>query len=290
MPIDSTKQLTPGEPLKLSASVWNKFVEMYNRMENILDNATPSGLIGDSPLYPSNTVIVKNSSGADRDAGDVLYMTDGIAEFSDNLLAVNERPHVDGSVPTSELNPVCILLDPIDQDKYGRAAVGGMVTTTVNVTNITHKYATPTAGDATALTSAATGPICIIDTESGTTGSTPALVLFSRGPAGQVEVVKITSRTGSGGYWPGTRYIDDGAGGLTTGEEIRVKLTPAGGTIFEAVDYWAKRSGTYSGFPLYYGIGNVEKNIKDCVDSVSGYRPWTIPQWYVGDFVAGSPP
>lgn len=167
---------------------WNRHVvssDWFHR--NMARSQQGGGLVGGSD---SNTVIVRNNSGADRRRGDILEFTGlDLSDLSDDL------PWMIGGSPTLA-NAFCVLLHDLPSaapDNYGRGSAHGVVKAYVNITNTAHRYAAPAASNYV-LQSAAIGPVRIM-WQPGSTGEQTCLVLLN-GVTGEILV-----RNDSGGNY-----------------------------------------------------------------------------------------
>jgi len=136
------------------------------------------GRVGGGPvaadaITPCVTVLVKNITGADLDAGAVVKVGNQIADIEDQAYDVRRKPLFVGTTPGASTDPFAVLIDPVKSGFVGRAAVSGVVLTKVSGTG---GYATPTASQSY-LTSATNGPARVLQPVSGS-GAQPAVVLI----------------------------------------------------------------------------------------------------------------
>ncbi len=189
--LDQFKRAVAGSPLRLSASDWNDMREAAGLLER--DQPDLSAGVPTMAVNPCLKVIVYNASASQRTAGDILSVTTALAEFPTKMREAARRPVLSGTTPTAITNTVVVLLDPIASGAYGQAAVEGVATCTVSILNTSHLYATPTVGDATKLTSAATGPIRILTPQTSTGDKSCMVLLQCWGQSFTQTYVRIVS-------------------------------------------------------------------------------------------------
>lgn len=255
---------------ELSSREWNAVRELSRRYGTNTKNQN-SGVPLNSTKVPSLIATVKNSSGAACSTGYVLKVIGALAEFPNTLLACNESPYLDGDEPDATTNVVVITDEPIANGKYGRAIIAGIVTCTVNITDASHEYATPTSGDTTKLTSAASGPIKILAKASAGTGNKDCMVLLqSWGPESTLIYVNAP-------YTSDVRYskgwickFDVGGGYETTpnlnlSEEVLVRNFNANSLPVPSL--------AWGSYPVKSVVQGVFSGIK------SGYKTYTHTNW-----------
>lgn len=122
---------------------------------------------------PTDLVRVRNDSGSDRRAGEVMRVGNAIID-EDQL--TNEFLWFEGLAPnTSE--KFGILRKPLPEDKIGELQVSGVCKAWVNITDISHERAKVTP-DSYVLTSADTGQFKLLWTP-GETGEQDCVVVFA---------------------------------------------------------------------------------------------------------------
>lgn len=164
--MSAPEKLSAGEPFRVTANTWNELVD-------VADERRAARLGGPGPvplaaLRPACAVWVRNNTGADRVAGDVLKLGASEVSVADAPRAVNVAPLFGGSTPGATADPVGVLQDDVPAGTVGRAAVQGVCLAKVNVTSTTHKYAAPTASQVYLTSSNTFGPVALL----GTPGST----------------------------------------------------------------------------------------------------------------------
>jgi hypothetical protein len=202
--ISPDARANPGGPLKPSAGAWNTLLDGESTAQRSRVRGASAGTPS-STISPSTTAVIRNDSGADRSTGDILKITNAVSMTPYNLLDCNSRPVLSGDTPGATSDVVAILAEPIKyhatNKQFGKAVITGLVTCTVNITDTSHAFATPTASDATKLTSVASGPIKIIAKESAGTGNKECMVLLQdiRTPGasggGSIAVATATQTT-----------------------------------------------------------------------------------------------
>lgn len=177
MPGDQ-QPVSKGDRLRIPAAAWN--LTNQNNADFLRRRAGRTGPPGAEPDdFPGTLwVFVRNDSGADRDRGDILTPTEELLGATDQPLSVQRLPVFAGEAPASTSDPVLVLLEPIAEDAIGRAAVIGIAVCTVNVSDASHGFARPTAGNTDRLESAAGGPARVLDRDDGSSGDKVATVLL----------------------------------------------------------------------------------------------------------------
>lgn len=235
MPLDPLSPILPGDPGPIPASTWNRLLELLRR-----DAAQRAGRSGPGPLADTvqgtTVVLVQNSTGSAVSHGYCLAITDALLDPTDSPPAWLSRPALDGDEPTADDDPFVVLLEPIAAGAVGRAAIAGLAIAQVNLTDTGHGYAAPTAGDATKLTSAASGPARILWRESGSTGTQACVLLIGVGGGGLATGVTVKESDGSPSYSSITSLeIDQAQGGVVSQPGSgRAKVSWADATVSQA--------------------------------------------------------
>ena len=196
-------KVQPGSPWRVPAAAqqnaWDAAAEDYQRRER-------SGGGGDrrGPM-PTDTLTIKNSSGANRRQGDVL-------EVSDPLITTLDADHLwlDGILPTAAAGKVFgVLRQPLPSTAIGSSVLqlNGTCLAFVNVTDTGHNYADVAASNAV-LQSGASGPVQIAYKPAGT-GERTCLVRLGSPSSGENEVQQFTISESS---ISATAWIDDSNG------------------------------------------------------------------------------
>lgn len=136
---------------------------------------TGGGPITRDMLPPSTRIIVRNDTQADLNIYDVVKIGDPVLTVTDDTDSpvFARTPVFKGLTPGATTDQFAIVDEPIPYpgggvESFGRAVLMGVVPVDVNITDAAHNYATPTAGDRTKLTSAASGPARVLYKPSGT--------------------------------------------------------------------------------------------------------------------------
>lgn len=162
-------------PFLNNFSTVNSTIEEVRRMRQFR-HQTPVAGAGQNTLDdlpPGIRVWIRNDTGVDLNPFDTVKLGIPTVDLDTDSLAFRAQPIFPGTVPDATDNDFAILTEPAaaySQGVYGfaRAVVQGVVPVDVNITDSTHNFATPTAGDRTQLTSASSGPVKIIYKPSGT--------------------------------------------------------------------------------------------------------------------------
>jgi hypothetical protein len=140
---------------------------------------------------PANLVLVRNDTAAARPAYSVLKPNAVLVDPANYPHDVRRRPAFAGVAPAAADDPFLVTIDPLDVGQTGRAAAAGVVVCRVNVTDATHQYARPVAGDPTGLASAGTGPARILYKPTGT-GVKTAVVQLGLAPPPTFSGARLT--------------------------------------------------------------------------------------------------
>lgn len=127
------------------------------------------------------TILVKNNTAADLTACAVLAVGAPIVSPVASLGEVIDQPNLVGTAPAGAESIFCITQEPIPIGGLGRAKLAGITWVQINVTDNSHGYAEPVAGDTAKLVSSAAGT-CRIVWKDGT-GIGWAMVRFDWGVA-----------------------------------------------------------------------------------------------------------
>lgn len=143
-------------------------------------------------------ILVRNNSGADRDAGHILCVESPIVLADDNLAAFRQTFGMVGNTPSSDYTGrFVVLAQPIKNGKIGPAYASGVVAVKVNIVDASHRYADVKDGDCTQLESCSSGAALILAVGEGT-GPQWAYVRIGGGGGG-----------GSGSKYPACNIICD---------------------------------------------------------------------------------
>jgi hypothetical protein len=171
---DPRQYVRPGQRLQIAASQINALNDMMR---------VKTGFRGGPQTAPEpaqNIVLIKNTSGQDVPMCGVLGISGveidpsggnltGTADADKRAREFVSRPVLTGVTPTTaHAESFVVTLEPIANNKIGRAAVGGAFACKVNVTNASHRFATAKNDDGSQLQSAACGVLQLVWKETGT--------------------------------------------------------------------------------------------------------------------------
>lgn len=168
---DPISKVVPGQPVNLSATCWNRFVDAANAELRL--RGAPSFSPYANGIGPA-TILVQNATNGALPIFSVLSLR-GQAPLiapSGNLQEFQNDVMLAGITPTGAGQPLAILLEPLGPGVIGEAVVSGAVQVQINVTSAGHSYATSINGDSAKLVSqadaAAANVVPILWKESGT--------------------------------------------------------------------------------------------------------------------------
>lgn len=226
---------------------------------NTLLGANPSG-----DGLPDGLVFIENSSGSDVDECNVLGLSGVMFTDQDNLSEFKYRPTLTGVTPTAaHAGKFCVTLEPIANQKIGRAFILGLCTAQVKMNSTSDPCADVLPGDATQLQSGGTGAVQIIFCGQPITDGSSTHWCTVKFQAGVItpEVRPTATQTGRG--WYGGFVCPGGANGTLGSNALNPSqdLTPAmfnaawtGGSIpsgttcyiMNVREAWGTTSGTHS--------------------------------------------
>ena len=171
---DPRQYVRPGQRLQIAASQINALNQMMR-----VDTGFRAGP-QTAPDPAPNIVLIKNASGQDVPMCGVLGISGveinpsggnltGTADADKRAREFVSRPILTGVTPTTaHAESFVVTLEPIANNKIGRAAVSGAFACKVNVTNANHRFATAKNNDRTQLQSSACGVLQLVWKETGT--------------------------------------------------------------------------------------------------------------------------
>lgn len=163
---DHLKKVQPGQPLRMPAAAYNAFVDAARDFQS---RQRDQGQQPKPSPRQSGIVLVKNTSGADRDRFSILGLDDNVIGPGDNLEQFKNRVCFKGVVPTlAHVGAFAVLLEPLKENAIGLAFVDGVCAVKVQVTNVTHWFADVRPGYTSHLLAGPTGSAGILWKESGT--------------------------------------------------------------------------------------------------------------------------
>lgn len=187
---DDHKRVRPGDPLRITARVWNKVVGGV---------ATRPGFEFEPvPQARTNFVIrCKNQSGAPVPRWGVLAITGVAVEPTVDptgaaTQSFESQPAVIGvAAATGTQGQYVVAVQPIAAGEFGFAAVDGVVQVKLDIVSATHRFATPKAGS-TEMQTAASGEATILWKQAGTGTGKWGLVRIGTGAGATIKWGKIT--------------------------------------------------------------------------------------------------
>lgn len=165
---DPYAKVTTGDPLRLSATVWNRMIDAAK------DAAQQDITSGPLTTTRSATIIrVRNDTGADQVRNSVVGLSGPIFTPLDTSLDAFLRELTFRAVtPDIELHRrrYAVLLDPAPMDRVVRAYLAGVCPVRVDIVDQSHEYAVITNGNTVGLTSSRFGHTRILWCESDESG------------------------------------------------------------------------------------------------------------------------
>ena len=153
---DTMKKVQPGDRLKIPAETFNTFIDTARAFRADQQN------FGAEPrpeLRDRDVVLVKNSSGEDRQRFDVLGIADALITPTDNLDEFQNRSPLTGVSPviSGHVRRFVVLLEPVADGAIARAALAGIVPVRLKVVSEWHQFAHIVDDDSTRLVSDCVG-------------------------------------------------------------------------------------------------------------------------------------
>ncbi len=142
-----------------------------SRNQGKLDTG-PGGAFGE----PSLVCLVQNKTGADLPAFSVLVQAAAIINPATVPYEAQAQPAFTGVAVSVVTAPFVITTEPLGNNAIGQAVVSGLALVDVNITDLAHTRAVPTAAVTNQLASAASGGVVLWWTP-GATGVQKCLVL-----------------------------------------------------------------------------------------------------------------
>lgn len=179
---DNMKKVNSGDPLNIPAETFNTFVDsardFKKRQRDITRGQTQT-------INRSETILVRNDSGADRDRYDVLGIDGVIFTPTDNADTFKNDVALKGITPATDdhAGKFVILAEPVKDGSIARAFISGVCVAYIDIDDEDHATADVKDADATSLLSCDDGAVSILWAESGT-GNKWAVVRFGGGAGG----------------------------------------------------------------------------------------------------------
>jgi hypothetical protein len=221
---DPYAKAQPGEKLKIHATTWNQVVDLVK--------PGAAAAPGEEFSYRRTNfrVYCQNKTSGTVPRWGVLHIDGVLPTPSGSTGTATEgfqsSPAVIGKTPTGTTNgSFVIAVEPIGADKLGMAAIDGVVQCKLDVTDASHRFATPKPGSTTELKTASSGEAAILWKESGTGAGKWGLVRIGDGAgAPGVKLGKITGTWTKGGTQTVWEYTG-GGGAQASGPSGPLSLT-----------------------------------------------------------------
>jgi hypothetical protein len=166
--MNETRKVVAGEPLSIPANTWNKLIDLVEP-----GSRPGAGYYSTDFCQSATKILVKNDTGVAQERFNILAITEPFISPSDELTEFQSRVTFKGKIPANgdiygnyDRN-ICALLEPLEANAIGLAAVTGVVPVQVNFSS-DHKWADTTNGNTQYLTSKLAGPYQVLWKESGT--------------------------------------------------------------------------------------------------------------------------
>jgi len=246
-------KVRPGQPWKperaLDANAKSTAADFHRRSNQNIDGQRDRSFEVDS-----NIVYIRNESAEDTDRGDVLALLNTTENYQEKLLTKCDREKMWLAADlfasdTLGATPV-LCIDPIPSGKIGPAQVAGAGVALVNVGNINHTHAEPTAGELY-LSSGISGPIRLLH-KPDATGEQLCVVLFQAGVSSEVRRCCLAENH------PGCGVVFDLK--LGTWNPATHKWDYEAEASAKGIDWWYSVSGPY---PDAGATGNFEPRPSD---------------------------
>lgn len=205
---DSFKKVQAGQPLEVSASVWNALLDVARQAKESQHDQTQQARTNSRQ---TSYALVRNQSGVDLDRFAVIELGSPIISPVDNQLEFKNRPSFQASLPSDSTGSrIGVTIEPIASGAIGTAAVAGIVPVRLGATSVLYACVQPIAG-ATTLQSVPHGPASLLWAES-TFGNCWAIMRIDQ--SNLEEIVLVTSNIpDEQGFYPGIVQRYDIAGG-----------------------------------------------------------------------------
>jgi hypothetical protein len=179
---DPLKKVQPGQRLHIPAEAYNAFVDAALREKSRRHDSDQQSIA--SQLQPG-LITVRNQTGLQQNRFSILQLTTPIVDPVNNLQQFKNAVTFYGIVPAEPLEKktVAILIEPLDINAIGRAAIITPTPVQIDVVDAEDQFAEPVDATTANLQSGSTGRFRIIWKESGT-GLKWAVVMLSGGPGG----------------------------------------------------------------------------------------------------------
>jgi len=192
----------PGQPVRIGARAYNAIVEAANASAAQRQTGEPPRRV----IYPNDHILVRNDSGTDQSRFAVLGIDDAIFDpasaidsFKATIALACITPDVD-----DHKGRFVVLIEPIPDGEFGRAAVGGVVPVLIDVPDDGGSYAQPLTadvddGNSENLLAASEGSAMILWRETGFGTKWGVVRIGGLSGLGNVFAVELTQTGGSNG-------------------------------------------------------------------------------------------
>ena len=177
---DRFKKVQAGQPLKISAEVWNALLDLVRDAKNHKHDQRVESF---DPMRQADLIAIRNSSGVSQSEFHVLGLDWPLISPTANLREFKNSVAMLGVVPQypRHFGRFVILAEPLGYDKIGRAWISGVCPARVDVVDECHEWADIKSGDATTLISRPAGSARIL-WRAGGTGPQWAVIRLSNYP------------------------------------------------------------------------------------------------------------
>lgn len=153
---DPYKKVQPGDRLTIPAQAWNRVLDSVS-----IPVQTGGELAGLQPA--PNTVLIKNSSGQDKQRFELLGVTGPLVNPHESPTHESDflrRPALVGvTVNATHFERFVVCLEPIKNNAVGVAAVSGVFPCRVELRSVQHRFAVPSSSG---LVSSSCGPVALL--------------------------------------------------------------------------------------------------------------------------------
>lgn len=195
---DPLKHVSPGDSLAISAKTFNTLIDTANLTRKQRMGPAGARPAQQPPVTPANLAYIKWTTGSLLERS-VVKISDPVISAVDNPVTVQRTPVFTAGTPDATDNAFAITIEPTAAGTISKAVVSGVAVVDVNVSDITHQFAAPAAGQTGYLASAASGPARILWKDTGT-GIKRAVVLLGVGD-GKRTYGKLTTQDVVNGGW-----------------------------------------------------------------------------------------
>ena len=156
-----------GDPLVIPAETFNAFIDAAQDLRNRQSQIRREGR---RDIRSSGIVLIKNSSGEDRDRFHILGLDEPLVLPEDNESEFANRVALIGKTPSfvEHRGKYAVLLEALKTDTLGQGMVSGICTARLSVQDEDHSFAEVKDGECAYLLSRPTGSAQILWKESGT--------------------------------------------------------------------------------------------------------------------------